>query len=205
MRRDRWWENALLRTSSRKELLERNPCWSCNSQLSASPPLDLRLHSLLSIGTSPTFEQFEESLVLESSLPGTVRSMWRAAVGGLLALLGKQLWRQQHQQHWQQHLLGAPILVTALTQCFSYSFTASPPFWFSLSISFTRWQLCGSSAAYHQASSYLPYLGLPCLPFLILYWICYFSLTLATLYFQILHNSYFSHNSWFTFTLTIAT
>ena len=63
MRHVRLWENALLRTSSRKELLERNPCWSCSSQMSASLPLDLPLHSPPSIGTNPTFEtEFEESL-----------------------------------------------------------------------------------------------------------------------------------------------
>ena len=143
--------------------MERNPCWSCNSQLSASPPLDLRLHSLLSIGTSPTFEQFEESLVLESSLPGTVRSMWRAAVGGLLALLGKQLWRQQHQQHWQQHLLRAPILVTALTQCFSYSFTASTPLLVQLVNLFhpltTLWIVCCLSPGFILSSLFGPSLS----------------------------------------------
>ena len=113
------WENALLRTSSRKELLERNPCWSCSTQSSASLLLDLLLHSPPSIDTSPTFKHVGESRrgiwFWTSTIPGTVRSMWRTTVRGLFALLGQQPWHQQHQQQ-QQHLLGAGILVTALTQ-----------------------------------------------------------------------------------------
>ena len=132
MRHDRLWENALLRTSSRKEPLEHNLCWSCSSQSLASLPLDLPLHSPPSIGTSPTFKQVGESRrgiwFWTGALPGTVRSMWRTTVRGLFALLGQQPWHQQHQQQ-QQHLLGAGILITALTQLLLVrSFTVGPSF-----------------------------------------------------------------------------
>jgi len=54
--------------------------------------------------------------------PGTVRSMWRGAVGGLLALLAQRPWHQQHQQHRQQHLLSACHCINF------YSLTVSPAF-----------------------------------------------------------------------------
>ena len=57
-------------TASRKELLGRNPCWSCSSLLSASLPLDLPRRSPPSIGTSPTLveESLDRNLVFESIL-----------------------------------------------------------------------------------------------------------------------------------------
>ena len=45
-----------LRTLSRRELVERSPCLSCSSRLSANPPLGLPPRSLQSIDTSPTLE-----------------------------------------------------------------------------------------------------------------------------------------------------
>jgi len=108
--------------SSRKELLERNPCWSCSSQMSASLPLDLPLHSPPSIGTNPTWSSEEHVVNCSLRAVCTVDPTTLAPTAPAASTAAS--FRSLSSPHQLLVLLLLPHCQSSL--------------WFSLSISFTR-------------------------------------------------------------------